>query len=69
MKASCAWTLEGTHGIRTGRIGFLAGRKKKQERLSPECAGSAEIADGDQSRKEGRRKGRRLGRAREELAV
>jgi hypothetical protein len=69
MKASCAWTLEGTHGIRTGRIGFLAGRKKKQERLNPECAGSAEIADGNQSGKEGRRKGRRPRWAREKLAV
>jgi hypothetical protein len=45
------------HGIRTGRIEFLAGRKKKQERLNPESAETAEFAEGDQSGKEPRRKG------------
>jgi hypothetical protein len=33
------------HGIRTGRIEFLAGRKKRQEALNPECTNSAEIAE------------------------
>jgi hypothetical protein len=57
------------HGIRTGRIGFLAERKKKEERLNPECTESAEFAGGDRSGEKGRRKGRRLKWAREELAV
>jgi hypothetical protein len=45
------------HGIRTGRIEFLAGRKKKQERLNPECTKTAEFAEGDWSGNEGRKKG------------